>query len=110
MPLMIWLLLLFRHIAKSLDDQEVRLATGWVLRLLIAVSSFKAFAHLLDPAADPTCSMYLEEPQTVEHRLQRYSNLNVLLQPPLGVLTTNPKNMLEAHSRTLGARLTTIIR
>ncbi len=48
----------------------------------------KAYAHLLDPADDPT--------QTVEHWLQRCSSLDVLRQhtlgsplPPLGVLTTD---------------------
>ncbi len=55
----------------------------------------KAYAHLLDPAADPTC------PQTLEHWLQRCLNLDVLRQhtfgspsPPLGVLTTDPEKVL----------------
>ncbi len=29
----------------------------------------KAYAHLLDPAADPTCPLCKEEPQTLEHWL-----------------------------------------
>ncbi len=55
----------------------------------------KAYAHLLDPAADPTCPMCKEQLQTLEHWLQRCSNLDVLRQhtfvnpsPPLAVLTT----------------------
>ncbi len=54
----------------------------------------KAYAHPLDPAADPTCPLCEEEPQTLEHWLQRCPNLDVLRQhtfgcpsPPLGVLT-----------------------
>ncbi len=31
----------------------------------------KAYAHLLNPAADPTCPLCKEEPQTLEHWLQR---------------------------------------
>ncbi len=31
----------------------------------------KEHAQLLDPAADPTCPLCKEEPQTVEHRLKR---------------------------------------
>ncbi len=61
----------------------------------------KAYAHLLDPAADPTCPLCTEEPQTLEHWLQRYPNLDVLRQhifgipsPPLDVLTTDPKKVL----------------
>ncbi len=61
----------------------------------------KAYAHLLDPAADPTCSLCKDEPQTLEHWLQRCPNLDVLRQhtfgspsPPLGVLTTDPEKVL----------------
>ncbi len=61
----------------------------------------KAYAHLLDPAADPTRTLCKEEPQTLEHWLQRCPNLDVLRQhtfgspsPPLGVLTTDPEKVL----------------
>ncbi len=56
----------------------------------------KAYTHLLDQAADPTCPLCMEEPQTVEQWLQRCPNLDVLMQRtfgspslPLGVLTTD---------------------
>ncbi len=69
--------------------------------LQITAPLFKAYAHLLDPAADPTCPLYKEEPQTLEHWLQRCPNLDVLRQhpfgsplPPLGVLTTDPEKVL----------------
>ncbi len=35
--------------------------------------------HLLDPTADPSCRLCKEEPQTLEHWLQRRPNLDVLL-------------------------------
>ncbi len=61
----------------------------------------KTYAHLLDPAADPTCPLCKEEPQTLEHWLQRCPNLDGLRQhtfggssPPLGVLTTDPEKVL----------------
>ncbi len=61
----------------------------------------KALAHLLDPADDPACPLCKEEPQTLEHWLQRCPNLDVLRQhtfgspsPPLGVLTTDPEKVL----------------
>ncbi len=61
----------------------------------------KAYAHLLDPAADPTCPLCKEEPQTLEHWLQRCPNRDVLRQhtfgspsPPLGVLTNDPEKVL----------------
>ncbi len=38
----------------------------------------KVYAHLLDPAADPTCPLCKEEPQTLEQWLQRCPNLDVL--------------------------------
>ncbi len=61
----------------------------------------KAYHHLLVPAADPTCSLCKEEPQTVKHWLQRCPNLDVLRQHafgspslPLGVLTTDLEKVL----------------
>ncbi len=54
----------------------------------------------LDSAADPTCPLSKEEPQTLEHWLQRCPNLDVLRQhtfgpsPPLGVLMTEPETVL----------------
>ncbi len=61
----------------------------------------KAYAHLLDPAANPTCPLCKEEPQTLEQWMQRCPNLDVLRQrtfgsptPPLGVLTTDPEKVL----------------
>ncbi len=61
----------------------------------------KAYAHLLDPAADPTCPLCKEKPQTLEHWLQRCPNLEFLwqhtfrsLSPPLGVFTTYPEKVL----------------
>ncbi len=51
--------------------------------------------------ADPACPLCKEEPQTLEHWLQRSPNLDVLRQhtfgspsPPLGVLTTDPEEVL----------------
>ncbi len=64
-------------------------------------SRFKAYAHLLYPAADPTCPMCKEKPQTLQHWLQRCPNLEVLRQRTfgspssrLGVLTTDPERVL----------------
>ncbi len=61
----------------------------------------KAYAQLVDQAADPTCPLCKEEPQTLEYWLQRCPNLDVLRQhtfdspsPPLGVLTTDPEKVL----------------
>ncbi len=58
----------------------------------------KAYAHLLDPAADPTCSLCKEEPQTLEHVLQRCPSLDVLRQhtfdSPSPPLTTDPEKVL----------------
>ncbi len=69
--------------------------------VLLATPLRKAYAHLLDPAADPTCPLCKEEPQTLEHWLQRCPNLDVLRQHtfgspslPLGVLTTDPEKVL----------------
>ncbi len=44
----------------------------------------KAYAHLLDSADDRTRSLCKEEPQTLEHWLQRCPNLNVLRQHTFG--------------------------
>ncbi len=61
----------------------------------------KVYAHLLDPAADPTCPLCKEETQTFEHWLQICPNPDVLRQhtfgspsPPLGVPTTDPEKVL----------------
>ncbi len=61
----------------------------------------RVYAHLLDPAADPTCPLCKEEPQTLEHWLQRCQNLDALRQctisspsPPLGVITIDPEKVL----------------
>ncbi len=57
----------------------------------------KAYAHLLDPVADPTCPLCMEDPQAVENWQQRRPNLYVLRQPTFGspastfgVLTAHP--------------------
>ncbi len=57
--------------------------------------------------AEPTCPLCKEEPQTLEHWLQRCPNLDGLRQhtfgspsSPVGVLTTDPEKVLA-----LGARL-----
>ncbi len=61
----------------------------------------KAYAHLLDPAVDPSCPLCKEEPQTLEHWLQGCPNFDGLRQhtfsspsPPLGVLTTDTEKVL----------------
>ncbi len=61
----------------------------------------KAYARLLDPAVGPTFPLCKEEPQTLQHWLQRCLHLDVLRQhpfgshsPPLGVLKTDPEKML----------------
>ncbi len=63
----------------------------------------KAYANQLDTAADPKCPSCGEEPQTVEHWLQRCPNAVALRQklfgepsPPLSLLTTNPGSVLNA--------------
>ncbi len=78
-------------------------------------SLLKAYAHLLDPAVDPTCPLCKEKPQALEHWLQRCPNLDVPRQrtfgspsPPLGVLTIDLRRCwrsLGPPSRVLGARL-----
>ncbi len=53
----------------------------------------KAYADQLDTAVDPKCPICGEEPQTVEHWLQRCPLRQQLFgepSPPLSVLTTNP--------------------
>ncbi len=61
----------------------------------------KAYAHLLNPAVNPTCPLCKGEPQTLEHWLQRCPNLDGLRQhtfgspsPPLGVLMTDLEKVL----------------
>ncbi len=63
--------------------------------------ALKACAQLLDPAADPTYPLCMEEPQTVKHWLQEFLNLDILRQiafggpsPTLKVLTTDPEKVL----------------
>ncbi len=65
------------------------------------MSRLKACAHLLYPAAGPTCPMCKGEPQTLQHWQQRCPNLEVLRQRTfgspssrLGVLTTDPERVL----------------
>ncbi len=75
----------------------------------------KAYAHLLDPAADPTCPLCKKEPQTLEHWLQRCPNLDVLRQHTLKSPSPNSESSrstprrcwrsLGPLSRALGARL-----
>ncbi len=73
-----------------------------LVRLRLGYTPFlKAYAHLLDPAADLTRPLCKEEPQTLEHWLQRCPNLDALQQhtlgspsSPLGVLTTGPEKVL----------------
>ncbi len=69
----------------------------------------KAYAHLLDPAVDPTCPLCKEEPQTLESWLQRCPNLDVLRQhtfgspsQPLGVLTTDLEKVMGLYDHLLG--------
>ncbi len=63
----------------------------------------KAYAHLLDPAADPTCPLCNEKQQTLEHWLPTLEmpKPDVLKQlafgspsPPLGFLTTDSEKVL----------------
>ncbi len=70
---------------------------------------------LLEPAADPTSPLCMEEPQTVEHWLQRCPNLDVLRQRtsgspslPFGVLTTDPGKALAQKNSTFERRLDSI--
>ncbi len=65
----------------------------------------KAYVNQLDMTIDPKCHSCGEEPQTVEHWLQRCPNAVALRQqlfgepsPPLSVLTTNTSSVL-AHAR-----------
>ncbi len=60
------------------------------------------------PIYDPKCPSCGEEPQTVEHWLQRCPNAVALRQqlfgepsPPLSVLTTNPGSVLALARKTL---------
>ncbi len=69
------------------------------------------YTHLLDPAADSTCPLCKEEPQTLEHWLQRCPTLDVLRQHTFGSPSPprpNPRRCwrsLGPHSRVLGVRL-----
>ncbi len=42
--------------------------------------TLKAYANLLDPFADPLCPLCKEEPQTIEHWLQRCPRLDAIRQ------------------------------
>ncbi len=68
----------------------------------------KAYANQLDTTVDPKCPSCGEEPQTVEHWLQRCPNAEALTQqlfgepsPPLSVLTSNPGSGLALARKTL---------
>ncbi len=68
----------------------------------------KVYANQLDTTVDPKCPNCGEEPQTVEHWLQRIPNAVALRQkpfgepsPPLSVLATNPGSVLALASNTL---------
>ncbi len=68
----------------------------------------KAYANQLDTTVDPKCTCRGEEPQTVEHWLQRCPNAVALRQqlfgepsPPLSVLTTNPGSVVALARKTL---------
>ncbi len=68
----------------------------------------KAYANQLDTTVDPKGPSCGEEPQTVEHWLQRCPNAVALrhqlfgvLSPPLSVLTTNPGSMLALAKKIL---------
>ncbi len=61
----------------------------------------KAYAHLLDPTADPTCPLSEEELQTLEHWPQICPNLDILRQhifgspsSQLGILTADPEKVM----------------
>ncbi len=69
----------------------------------------KAYANLLDPSADPLCSLCKEEPQTIVYWLRNCSRLDATTQstfgnpsPPLKVLTTDPERVLALARVTLG--------
>ncbi len=71
----------------------------------------KAYVHLLDPAASPTCPLCKAEPQTLKHWLQRLSNLDALRQHTFGspspLLQPNPMRCWRSQGPTstaLGAR------
>ncbi len=68
----------------------------------------KAYTNQLDTTVDPKCPSCREEPQTVEHWLQRCPYAVALTQqlfgepsPPLSVLTTNPGSVLARAMKTL---------
>ncbi len=69
---------------------------------------FKAYANQLDMKVDPKCPNCGEEPQIVEHWLQRCPNAVALRQqlfgepsPPLSVLTINLGSVLTLARKTL---------
>ncbi len=83
-------------------DHSHRLPTSWSHPLL------KAYVKQLDTTVDPKCPSCGEDPQTVEHWLQRCPNAVALRQqlfgepsPPLSVLTTNPDRVLALSRKTL---------
>ncbi len=72
----------------------------------------KAYAHLLDPTAGPTCPLCKEESQTLEYWLQRCPNLGVLHQHTFGspspLIQPTPRTCWRSQgppSTALGARL-----
>ncbi len=54
----------------------------------------KAHARLLDPAANPTCPLCKEEPQTLEHWLQICPYLDFLRQRTFGSPLPDPEKVL----------------
>ncbi len=67
----------------------------------------RAYTNQLDTTVDPKCHSCGEEPQTVEHWLQRCPNAVALRHqlfsepsPPLSVLTTNPGRVLAVARKT----------
>ncbi len=71
-------------------------------------SLLKGYINQLDTTVDPKCPSYGEEPQTVEHWLQRCPYAVALRHrlfgypfPPLSVLTTNPDSVLALARKTL---------
>ncbi len=67
----------------------------------LLIPPLKAYANQLDTVVDPKCPSCGEEPQTVEHWLQRCPNGAALRQklfaqppPSLSVLNTNPGSVL----------------
>ncbi len=68
----------------------------------------KAYANQLNMTVEPKCPGCGEEPQIVEHWLQRCPSAVALRQqlfgepsPPLSVLTTNPGSVVALDRKTL---------